>query len=187
MAQQSAAKASRAIGAMFFAAFGDAWMVLWSLETYDVNWPIIAIVSIISLALFLMAWRQFQQNKAAHAAEADSPESRRASRIFNIVNAVQWISVFVVATLLSNFGYREWIIPAIILIVGLHFIPLAVGFNVPRHYLTGAALILLAVVYPFIAATGPASPVGCLGAGIILWLSAGAALWRPASSVKSPV
>lgn len=185
MAQQSAAKASRAIGAMFFAAFGGAWMALWSLEAYDVNWAIIAVVSVISLGLFLIAWRQFQQNRAAHAAEADSPESRKAARIFNIVNAVQWILVFVVATLLSHLGYREWVIPAIILIVGFHFIPLAMGFKVPRHHLTGAALILLAVSYPFIAATGPASPVGCLGAGIILWLSAGAALWRPSSSAKT--
>jgi hypothetical protein len=185
MAQQSAAKASRAIGAMFFAAFGGAWMVLWSLEAHGVNWPIIAVVSIISLALFLIAWRQFQQNKTAHAAEADSPESRKAARIFNIVNAVQWILVFVVATLLSNLGYKEWIIPAIILIVGLHFIPLAVGFKVPRHYLTGAALILLAVTYPFTASAGPASPVGCLGAGIILWLSASAALWRQPNSAKA--
>jgi hypothetical protein len=31
-------------------------------------------------------------------------------------------------------------------------------------------------IYPLVAAGGPADPVGCLGAGIILWASAGWAL-----------
>lgn len=176
MAEQSAAKAGRAVGAMFMFAFGGAWLIAWSVEAYAVNWPVIALISAVSTGLFLLAWRRFRQNQVARAAKADTPESKKAGRIFNIVNAVQWISIFVVAMLLSKFGYRVWIIPAVIFIVGAHFIPLAIGFKVPRHYLTGAALMLFAVCYPLLAPNGPASPVGCLGAGILLWLSAGAAL-----------
>lgn len=186
MVQQSAAKAGRAIGAMFMFVFGGAWTIAWSLETYDVNWPVIAIISAFSIGLFLVAWRQFRQNKAARAAEADSPESKKAGRIFNIANAAQWISIFIVAMLLSKFGLQAWIIPAIIFIVGIHFIPLAIGFKVPRHHITGVALILLAIGYPLLAPNGPASPIGCLGAGIILWLSAGAALLDRAAPNADP-
>jgi hypothetical protein len=77
-------------------------------------------------------------------------------------------------------AHPEWIIPSIILIVGIHFFPLAVAFQVPRHYATGAAMTLLAIFYPLMSSAGPTSPVGCLGAGIILWASAVVALVRPA-------
>jgi hypothetical protein len=130
--------------------------------------------------LFFASLRKFWQNREAHAADADSPESKKAGRMFNAVNAIQWTLVFVVATALSKFGQQKWIIPAIIFIVGIHFFPLAVAFKVPRHYATGAAMMLLAVFYPLMAKAGPASPVGCLGAGIILWSSAVAALVGPA-------
>jgi hypothetical protein len=60
--------------------------------------------------------------------------------------------------------------------VGAHFFPLAVVFQVPRHYLTGTALVLWALIYPCLMRSGPLHPIGCLGAGIILWASAAAAL-----------
>jgi hypothetical protein len=180
--EPSAATASRAIGAMFFAVFGGTWMTLWCLNVYGACVPILLLISGVSIVLFLFSWRQFQQNRAAHAAEANSPESKKAGRIFNIVNATQWVLIFLVANMLSSFGHKVWIIPSIIFIVGVHFLPLAVAFKVPRHHVTGAALILLAVVYPL--ALGPASAVGCLGAGIILWASAAAAL-MPYPEIRS--
>jgi hypothetical protein len=179
-AHGSAARASRAIGAMFFAVFGGAWVALWCFVRFDAKPGYLLLVAAATAALLLAAIRQFKKNRAAHAAEADLPESKRAGRIFNTVNAIQWVVVFIVSTSLSKLGHYEWIIPSIILIIGIHFLPLAVAFKVPRHYLTGAALILLAILYPLMAKTGPRSPTGCLGAGIILWASAGAALVRPA-------
>jgi hypothetical protein len=65
-----------------------------------------------------------------------------------------------------------WVVTAVIFIVGLHFMPLARIFRYAPHYVSGAALILVAVVYPFAAPGGPQDPVGCLAAALILWLSA---------------
>ena len=95
---------------------------------------------------------------------------------------MQCVFVFVVATLLSNWGYKGWIIPSIIFIVGLHFLPLAWVFKYSRHYFTGAAMILLAIIYPLVSVSGPENPVGCFGAGIILWISAIGALRSQSSS-----
>ena len=176
----SAASASRAVGAMFFTLFGGAFLALGILGGYGMSLVALLLIVAGTLLLFFASLRQFRQNRGAHAAEADSPESKRAGRIFNAVNAIQWILVFVVATVLSRAGHKEWIIPAIILIVGIHFFPLAVAFKVPRHCATGAAMTLLAIFYPLMSSAGPTSPVGCLGAGIILWASAVAALVRPA-------
>ncbi len=181
MNDQSSAKASRAIGAMFFSIFGGAWMVVWSLEAYDVSITILSIIAAATLFMLLASIRQYRQNRIAHAAEANSPVNKRAGKIFNIVNAIQWTLVFIIANVLSSLGYKEWIIPSIIFIVGAHFIPLASAFRIPRHNITGIALIILAVVYPLIMKNGPANPIGCLGAGIILWASAAAALIPNAS------
>jgi hypothetical protein len=179
MRDQSAARASRAIGAMFFSIFGGVWLVLWCLSLHGRRLVALSAIVTGSIILFLASLRQFRRNREAHAAEADSPAAKKAGRIFNIVNAVQWILVFVFATILSKSGHKEWIIPSIIFIIGAHFFPLAAAFKAPRHYVTGAALIVLAVVYPSMAASGPLSSIGCLGAGIILWASAVSALLPP--------
>jgi hypothetical protein len=176
----SAASASRAIGAMIFTLNGGAWLIIGILKGYGVALAALLPVAAGTIMLFFASLRKFRLNRGAHAAEADSPESKRAGRIFNAVNAIQWTLVFVVSVVLLMFKHPEWIIPSIILIVGIHFFPLAVAFKVPRHYATGAALTLLAIFYPLMSAAGPTSPVGCLGAGIILWASAVAALVRPA-------
>jgi hypothetical protein len=173
---QSAARASRAIGSMFFSVFGGAWLALWWFSTHARRPLVLSAVIAGSTILFLASLRQFRQNRDAHAAEAESAAAKREGRVFNIVNAVQWILIFAVASILSISGHREWIIPAFIFIVGAHFLPLGAAFSAPRHYLTGAAMIALAILYPFMARSGPASPIGCLGAGMILWASAVAAL-----------
>jgi hypothetical protein len=165
---------------MFFSLFGEGWLAFGLLGGYGMKLVPLLVIMAATLLLFFASLRQFRRNRGAHAAEADSPESKRAGRIFNAVNAIQWTLVFVVATVLSRLGHKEWIIPSIIFIMGVHFFPLAVAFKVPRHYATGAAMTLLAVFYPLMSSAGPRSPVGCLGAGIILWASAIAALVRPA-------
>ncbi|MFZ0827074.1 MAG: hypothetical protein WAO02_06600, partial [Verrucomicrobiia bacterium] len=176
----SAASASRAIGAMFFIVNGGAWLAVAVLKGYGLSLAPLLTIMAFTLLLFLIALRRFRANRGAHAAEANSPEKKRAGRIFNAVNAIQWSLVFVASIVLILLRHSEWIIPSIILIVGIHFFPLAVAFKVPRHYATGAAMTLLAIFYPLLSSAGPSSPAGCLGAGIILWASAVVALVRPA-------
>ena len=176
----SAASASRAIGAMFFIVNGGAWLEVGVLKEYGLSLVPLLTIAAVTFLLFFIALRKFRVNRGAHAAEANSPVNKRAERIFNAVNAIQWSLVFVASIVLIMLRHPEWIIPSIILIVGIHFFPLAVGFTVPRHYATGAAKVLLAICYPLMSSAGPTSPVGCVGAGIILWVSATAALVRPA-------
>jgi hypothetical protein len=100
-------------------------------------------------------------------------------RQFRAINTLQWIAVVAAVIVLHRFKLDVWITPAIILIVGLHFLPLARVFRYRPHLLTAAVLIATALLYPFASSGGPASPVGSVIAGITLWL---AALWnlRPA-------
>lgn len=169
--------AGRASGAMFFSVFGAAWLAGWA-HNAGAGAPWFVAIAVLALILLGIARQRGRRYAAAKAQMAQTPERRRLVRIFNIVNAAQWTLILGLAFLLTRLGHGAWIIPVTIGVIGLHFLPLAYAFRNPPHYLTGAALIALAVLYPQLAAGGPTSPLGFLGAGIILWLSAAWAL-RP--------
>jgi hypothetical protein len=55
-------------------------------------------------------------------------ESRRVGRVFSITFAVEGIAIGIATTLLTNNNLRQYALVSIVLIVGLHFIPLAILF-----------------------------------------------------------
>lgn len=177
MNEQSASRASAAIGSMIFSIFGSGWLIAWSTKVFGRVPLLWAAIVLFGLGVFFAAFRQYKRNQVAHTAASSSLESKRAARIFNMVNMGQGIAIFLALNVANNLGHPEWFIPAFIFIVGVHFIPLAAVFKSMRHVAIGSALILLALVYPFEAKGGPGDPVGCLGAGLILWASAIAGLF----------
>jgi hypothetical protein len=167
-------RAGRLIGAMFFAVFGGAWLALWGYSEFRPPRLVLSCVGVGTLALFGWACRSYRRSVRAFPGGVDSLEKKKADRVFYLVNAGQWVGIFLAATSLQKLGLAQWTIPAIILIVGVHFLPLAHVFKNRMHYLTGVALILLSMVYPFLTESGPRSSLGCLCTGLILWSSA---LW----------
>lgn len=176
---KSARLAGAAIGSMFFAVFGAAWVGIGTLDAAGSNWWILALVLVVAAFLFILSWRQFRLHRNAYRAEADLPERKRAKRLFNLVNTAQWVLIFAIALLLSKFGLEQWIVPAIIFTIGAHFIPLSEAFSNKRHLFTGSALMLLALIYPITLKLGPSSPFGPIGAGVILWISSAWTLLSP--------
>jgi hypothetical protein len=165
-------RARRAIGAMFYLAFGGAWLEYYASRVVGKQLVVFVAIALATAALLFLAYQRYRQNQPALAAEAPSLKQKRADRIFNIVNAGQWVVILVAGNVLVNLGLSSWVIPCAIFIVGLHFLPLAYVLGNPPHYVTGIALVVLAVFDPLLAVAGPASPIGCLGAGLILWASA---------------
>ncbi|MBB2984781.1 hypothetical protein [Paraburkholderia tropica] len=185
MAESSATELSvsenRASGAMFFSIFGLAWLAMWCHETYGAAPLMQTSIAIFGAALFLMSFWLRLRGRSASKNDSNASERARTRRKFMIINAVQWLAIFIVANTLVNTKHRVWVVPSVILIVGLHFIPLGTIFRHQPHYITGIALILLAIVYPFAAVGGPTSAIGALGTGVILWLSAMSSIfvsWR---------
>lgn len=172
-----ATRARRATGAMFFAVFGGAWLEGWAAA--GARPPALKVaIGILALAFAVAAYARYRRHRAALAAEPETPASRRASRVFHIVNAGQWILIIGLANVLIRHGWNAWVIPMAIFIIGLHFFPLGRVFVNRPHYVTGAAMVALAAIYPFVAPGGPADASGMLGAGLILWASAGWAIRR---------
>ena len=164
----------RAIGAMIFAIFGGAWLALWNYRAEPHRWVVYGLIAAAALALFLFARSRYRRYDAAAVGQTVTPERRKRERWFHLINAGQWVLILIVGNVLVNVGHSEWVLPMVVLIVGLHFLPLAALFSYRGHYVTGIALVLVALIVPRLAPGGPADPTVCLCAGLILWASA---LW----------
>ncbi len=161
------------IGATIVGFFGAAWLML-GMVSAGVSWQagLAAVLPVFILIGFLGA---LVRRRLPKIAEVETPEKKQMMRVFMIVNVVQWVGIFGVVNLLANLHLNAWIIPAIVLIVGAHFLPLAQIFQAPQHVKTGIAMMLCAaaaVVLP----VSVRDTVECVGAGLILWISAAGAL-----------
>lgn len=157
---------------MSFSLFGAAWLIVGNSRYGSRSFAFASIIALFAVTLSAVSWNRYAKNRSALQAVSGSPGQKRRSRLFHIINVAQWIAILIAANVLANLHLAQWIVPAAILIVGLHLLPLAVVFSVRSHSITGAALILVAIAYPFLTGQGPESPIGCYAAGTILWLSA---------------
>jgi hypothetical protein len=158
---------ARAKGAMFFSVFGAAWMVLWNQRAMQGKGLVYLLIAIVGLTLAGLAAQRHRQYKAY--ADDNSPAAQRAGRLFHVINAAQWVIILVGGNVLANMGLAEWVTPFAMLIIGLHFLPLASVFKVPGHFWFGLVMSVFAASYPFVFSEGAADPYGCLGAGLLLW------------------
>ncbi len=168
----------RARGGLFMGLFGGLWWFAGlQLQHTAALWPY-ALNGLLTLALAGACMRLRQQ--AAAQAVADPAASRRIGRAFLWINVTQWGSIFVVTQALTALHLAAWIYPAVIAIVGLHFLPLARVFRYPPHLPTGIALLLWALIFPRLLkdAAGPLSAYGPFGAGTILWSATAWIIWH---------
>lgn len=167
-----ARKAGRAVGQMFFSGFGTLWITGWCLQRRGMDWPMLALIVMAGGTLFLWALCDFRVYRQHVNTSANPVADKARQRAFGRINLVQWLTIFAAIVALNAAGRPEWITPAVILIVGLHFFPLARLFRAPRHYAIGTALVVVALAYPWMADGGPDYPSGELATGAILWIGA---------------
>lgn len=162
------------MGATIVGGFGAIWLAL-GMMSLGVPGPASAAV-VVPVFVLIASLGSMARRRLPRLPEVESPEKKRTMRAFAVVNVVQWVAIFGVVNLLRNLHLEGWIVSAIVLIVGAHFLPLARIFQAPQHTTTGVAMLLLAAA----AVVLPASirdAVECLGAGLILWTSAAGALY----------
>jgi len=109
-----------------------------------------------------------------HAAPA-SPEqdmlARRIGRRFGLINAVQWGAIIAAIIALNVIHRTGFIAPAIAVIVGIHFFPLAAVFRQPSYYATGTLGCIIGVIGFLIADDAARLSVVGLSFGLLLWLT----------------
>jgi heme exporter protein D len=175
---------SRATGALVMTAFGALWAGLGAAATgaAPLVWTAVALLVV---ALALPAVQLLRANPAVgEPLPADVAERlRRAGRIFTWTCIGEGVGILLAINLVVNLGHPQWQAAAIMGVVGLHFLPLAVGFGYRPHWVTGAALTGWALAYPWLFAAGATAPAGPLVGGAMLFASAAWAL-RSATAAR---
>lgn len=87
------------------------------------------------------------------------------------------VLVFAASLMLPRVGLAQLTLPAIALVVGLHFLPLARIFAGPHYYWTAAALTALSAA---VSGAVAAKLVGISGANVLISAGAALILWTTA-------
>ena len=172
----------RAIGAIFFSAFGALWIGLafYAKEIFTAD-RIIGVVSILAGLLLAAFWLIRQSRRFPKL-----PENKAMSRAFNRINGAQWIAVFVISFAFSRLHLEAYVLSAITAIVGIHMFPLAKLFRYPLHNLTGAALVAWASASVLFVPVEHLQGTTAIGTGILLWISAAVTLALAAKLALQP-
>jgi hypothetical protein len=161
---------------MFFAVFGGAWLLLAAYAFGRLNIPGACLIAAVVLLFALAAIRLLRRAKQAGENAIPPAERKRNDRIFGIVNAVTWIAVFLVFQIFPRIGREDLAIPAVALIVGLHFFPMPPLYRHPANLVTGACMAGWAIVCPLLFHGDSLIGFVAAGAGLALWASAAWAL-----------
>ena len=173
------------IGNLFLGFFGMVWIVLGLMAVGNTNLPVLTLstdkispltLTLLSGFLALLVAASIYTMRRTYGlldrSDANKATQKKINRRFGLVNFVQWGLIFAAVSGLSHLGLSDWIMPTIILIVGIHFFPLARLFENRAHYITGAVIVAWAIVYPIVFSPGKGDPIGAWGMGAILWASA---------------
>ncbi len=164
---------SRAVGTLVFTAFGGLWAAGGAMLSSAPAWAWIVIATLV-LALGVRAVRRLRAHPAVtEALPADiAARQRRAGRLFLWTNVAEGVGILLAVNLVVLLGHPQWQTAAVMAVVGLHFLPLAVGFGYRPHLVTGVAMTAWALAYPALFAAGGLAPAGAFGAAAILFASA---------------
>ena len=110
--------------------------------------------------------------------ESEDPQKKRDDRAFGFVNAVTYIAVFLLFLTFPKVGLQDYILPAFVGLVGLHFFPMPPSYRHRANLVTGGVLIAWSAtcVVAFRPNGDRMAAFASLGAGLTLWVSAAWAL-----------
>jgi hypothetical protein len=107
-----------------------------------------------------------------------------AGRVIMWSSIAEGVGILVAVNVVALAGHREWTLPAMALVVGLHFVPMALAIPFRPFLVLGVALVTLAmagIVLP--------SPLGGalagLGAATTLWVASLGAILRELSAKRT--
>ena len=176
---------SRGIGILVLGLFGSLWILLALLERQLATPLNLIYLAACALAFFGVG---FWLLRLARRLPRE-PKDPARSRAFMRINAITWAAAIAANLLLHQLKRDVDFLPALAIIVGLHFIPLGRLFgNIPQIG-TGIFMTFWAITaLLFVPAEDLPSAV-CFGCGLILWQSATITLavaWQAAWQSTDP-
>ncbi len=137
------------MGIFFMAFFGAMWGFLAvSFTNGSLQLAGYLTIGLVTLALLgaVMRVLRYARSLPEISLPEEAGEGKRISIYFGIVFGLEFALIAVVAIALGRAHLQQLIPPAVALIVGIHFFPLARLFRVSMYWLTGGLLCILAAV-----------------------------------------
>jgi hypothetical protein len=165
-------------GALIMGFFATVWWVVGLRAAGHGPALVYPLPLVVAVALGGVAWRRAHRERAAPRAASDATDRTRRGRLVAWASAAEGLAILVAAIVLANTGHRDATVPAVVLIVGAHCLPLARGLPEPTLYATAAALAGLGLAGFGVAEPSARVTLVSAGAAVVLWLTAVAALRR---------
>jgi hypothetical protein len=145
--------------------FGAIWWVVGTAVAGRGSLLLYAVGLATSAVLVALGWRRARQTTDASGVRS------HPGRVVGIASAVEGVTILVAVNVLASVGRRDLTAPAVAIIVGLHFAPLARWLPAPIYYLTGALLVVVGLAGTAIQEPTARILTVCCGAAVALWLS----------------
>jgi hypothetical protein len=172
-------------GIMVMSVFGTGWALV-GVGGLVSSVPLRVVGWVVALALAALVVRTALRWHASPDPARIRPRAQPPGdpgRTFLLVNVAQAVLILLAVLGLTRLGRPEYIAPAVCLVVGLHFLPLARAFAVPLYWTTGLALVAVAVLGAVLAAVG----VGTGAVFAVVGLCAALTLWATALQLARTV
>ncbi len=181
---QLAIAIGRSIGAVFFAVFGTLWLTTALFALRRLHWPsFLALVAVACVAV-VIALQLLARIRRSQALPPPGAQQKRDDRVFGWINAGQGLAIFLLFYLLPRFGQQDKALPAVVIVVGLHFLVMPPSYRYRSNSVLGVAMALWGV-FCMVAFRGDRMiAFAALGAGLMLWSLAAWALHTAISILR---
>jgi len=151
------------IGAIIVAGFAVLWVAAGASNFSRQSFGCLLVLSIlISAAIVFAAIRvPFAQNSAGFD-----------GRVYGIFVTLEAIAIVCAVILLNRFDSKQYLMPVIALIVGLHFFGMVPALHSAEFWWVGGAMCALSLLTVSTLPRRVWTPVVGIGCAMILWLSA---------------
>ena len=164
-------------GAIIMTVFGAIWWMIGAHASRRGSAPLYVLGLLIAAALTFAAMR------SANPATTPEEESRRG-RLVGIASAIEGVLILIAVNVLRNIGKAGFVAPAVAVIVGLHFVPLARWLPASLYYGTALLLIVVGGVGYTVPDDHGRLLLVSFASAAVLWLTAATVLLGMRSSAK---
>ena len=127
-------------GSIIMGFFGAVFLSLTLMWQRHVWGPVLLLPFLIFVMIGIAALYVLRRSGGRNALSA------RAKRTLVWSSTGEGIGIFIAINIVINLHRPEWRLPAMALVVGLHFLPIAYGAAFRAFYALGAALIVVALI-----------------------------------------
>jgi hypothetical protein len=135
-------------GLLLMTLFTICWIAIAEYELQGKDYGMIGLIFLIITGTFINYFIRFTAIARTYTEDIrdnKNPSGKKHKKGFILINTLQGIAIFLSSVILANLHLSHYFIPAMALIVGLHFFPLGYLFNRPFDYAAGVWTCLFAL------------------------------------------